>query len=123
MNIEQIRELCLQLPHTSETIKYGDQLCFMVAGKSFCSANIKYLERVTFKLPDEDFEALCEKEGFSPAPYGGASAKWVRVADFDYLTAKEWGFYIRQSYELVKAKLTPKVLRNLENTTPSQSIN
>ena len=116
MNIEQIRDLCLQLPHTSEGIKYGDQLCFMVAGKSFCSVHIKYLERVKFKVPDEDFEILCEKEGISPAPYGGARFKWVQVADFEYLTEKEWFLYINQSYQLIKASLPKKVLAGLENS-------
>ena len=109
MNIEQIRDLCLQLPHTSEGIKYGDQLCFMVEGKSFCSVHIKYLERVKFKVPDEDFEILCEKEGISPAPYGGTRFKWVQVADFEYLTEKEWFFYINQSYQLIKASLPKKI--------------
>lgn len=116
MDIEQIRDLCLQLPHTSEGIKYGDQLCFMVAGKSFCSANIKYLERIKFKVPDDDFEILCEKEGISAAPYGGVRFKWVQVAGFEFLAEKEWLFYINQSYQLIKASLPKKVLAGLENS-------
>lgn len=115
MNIEQIRDICLQLPHTSEGIKYGDQLCFMVAGKAFCSANIKYLERIKFKVPDDDFEEICERVGISPAPYGGARFKWVQVDDFEYLTEKEWIFYLNQSYGLVKASLPKKILLDLEN--------
>lgn len=108
MNIEAIRDICLQLPDTTEGIKYGDQLCFMVGGKSFCSSNIKDLERIKFKVPDEDFEVLCEQEGITPAPYGGARFKWVQIENFECLTEKEWLFYINQSYQLIQATLKTK---------------
>jgi predicted DNA-binding protein (MmcQ/YjbR family) len=115
MNIERIREICLQMPHTSESIKYGDQLCFMVAGKSFCSAQIHHLERIKFKVPDEDFEELCDREGITPAPYGGARFKWVQVEDFPFLTEKEWQFFIHQSYKIIKSSLPKKVLSQLDD--------
>jgi predicted DNA-binding protein (MmcQ/YjbR family) len=113
MNIEKIREICLSFAHTTEGVKYGDQLCFMIVGKSFCSSNIKNLDKVKFKVPDEDFESLCEKEGISPAPYGGARFKWIQVADFDFLTDKEWHFYLKQSYDLIKNALPKKILSTL----------
>jgi predicted DNA-binding protein (MmcQ/YjbR family) len=114
MNIERIREICLQLPHTSEGIKYGDQLCFMVAGKVFCSAQIHHLDRIKFKVPDEDFELLCDREGITPAPYGGARFKWVQIEDFPFLIEREWVFFIHQSYQLVKASLPKKILGQLD---------
>ncbi|WP_373550891.1 MmcQ/YjbR family DNA-binding protein [Haliscomenobacter sp.] len=52
MHIEQLRELCLSLPGTSEGIKYGDQLCFMVMGKVFCSSNVKNLDKANFKVDE-----------------------------------------------------------------------
>lgn len=113
MDIEKVRTLCLQLPHTSESIKYGDQLCFLVAGKSFCSANIKFLEKIKLKVPDDEFEMMCEREGISPAPFGGARFKWIQVDDFHYLNEREWHFYINQSYEIIKASLPKKVLKEL----------
>ena len=122
MNIERIREICLQLPHTFEGIKYGDQLCFSVGfplekggSKVFCSSNIKNLDRINFKVPDAHFEELCEKEGIASAPYGGVRFKYVQVGGFGFLTDKEWIFYIHQSYELLKASLPKKVLTVLEN--------
>ena len=120
MNIESIRDICLQLPNTTEGIKYGDQLCFMVGSKSFCSSNIKDLERIKFKVPNEDFEALCEKAGIAPAPYGGARFKWVQIDGFEYLNEKEWLFYIHQSYQLIQATLkTPKSKHSSTTTTDS----
>ncbi|NJN34944.1 MAG: MmcQ/YjbR family DNA-binding protein [Saprospiraceae bacterium] len=98
------------MPHTSEGIKYGDQICFMVAGKSFCSIQIKALEKVKFKVPNDDFEMFCEREGVKPAPYGGVKFKWVQVDDFPFLTEKEWLFWVQQSYDLIKNSLPKKVL-------------
>lgn len=113
MHIEQLRELCLSFPGTSEGIKYGDQLCFMVMGKVFCSSNLKHLDRANFKVEDELFEEICEKEGIVPAPYGGAKFKWVQVTHFDYLSDAEWRTFIQQAYEQVKAKLSKKVQMDL----------
>ena len=114
MHIEQLRSLCLALPGTSEGIKYGDQLCFMVMGKVFCSSNVKNLDKANFKVEDEIFEELCEREGIVPAPYGGAKFKWVQVTDFDCLSDAEWQHFILQAYQLVKAKLPKKVQTSLE---------
>lgn len=114
MNIEQIREICLSLPGTAEAIKYGDQLCFMVMGKHFCSSNLKNLDKVNFKVSDEQFEELCEREGIGPAPYGGAKFKWVQVAHFDHLTDAAWQGLLRQAYELAKAKLPKKAQHSLD---------
>ena len=114
MHIEQLRDFCLSLPDSSEAIKYGDQLCFMVAGKVFCSSNVKNLDQASFKVGDDEFEALCDRPGIRAAPYGGAKFKWVQVAGFDVLDEQEWIFYLRQAYELVKAKL-PKKGSHLSN--------
>lgn len=108
MDIEKLRAFCLSLPGASEGIKYGDQLCFMVLGKVFCSANLKNLDCAAFKVGDEAFEALCDREGIFAAPYGGAKFKWVQVTDFAALTEPEWDGFLRQAYTLVKAKLPKK---------------
>ena len=110
MDIEKLRNLCLSFPGTSEGIKYGDQLCFMVMGKVFCSSNLKYLDKANFKVPDDQFDELCDRPGIAPAPYGGAKFKWVQVADFEALTNAEWEQFLRQAYEEVRRKL-PKGVR------------
>lgn len=114
MDIERIRQFCLAMPGTAEAVKYGDQLCFMVAGKHFCSSNLKGLDKINFKVADEQFEELCEREGIGPAPYGGAKFKWVQVGYFDALTDPEWEALLQLAYQSVKAKLPKKVQRELE---------
>ena len=116
MHIEQLRDLCLSFPGTSEGIKYGDQLCFMVMGKVFCSSNIKQLDKASFKVSDEIFETLCEQDGIAPAPYGGAKFKWVRVDDFDCLSDSEWAHFIQEALPPVwYCVLWVQGLRHLKN--------
>ncbi len=108
MDIEWLRKLCLSFPATSEEIKWGNDLCFLVADKMFCVSSLETPFKIAFKVSDEEFETLSVSPGFIPAPYM-ARAKWVMVNDPGTLTKKEWQQYIKQSYELVKAKLTKKV--------------
>lgn len=112
MDIEWLRKFCLSLPATSEDIKWGNDLCFMVGGKMFCVAGLDKPTKIAFKVPDEQFDEISTTEGFIPAPYM-ARAKWVLVQNAGRLTKKEWETYILQSYELVKKKLPKKLFREL----------
>jgi len=42
-----------------------------------------------------------------------ARAKWVLVTDPSKLNKKDWERYIKQSYELIKIKLTKKLREKL----------
>jgi predicted DNA-binding protein (MmcQ/YjbR family) len=59
---------------------------------------------------DDEFDELSNSPGIRPAPYV-ARYKWVLVEDVDRLSRKEWAQYVKQSYDLVKAKLPKKVAR------------
>src|SRR5215207_7393641 len=102
MEIEQLRKFCLSLTGTTEDIKWDNDLCFSVGGKMYCVSSLEAPYKIAFKINDEEFEELSNREGFVPAPYM-ARAKWVLVTDRSKLRKKEWESYIRQSYELVKA--------------------
>lgn len=110
MNIETLRELCRALPAVTEDVKWGHDLCFSVADKMFCVAALDGPLTVSFKVKDEEFDELSSKPGFSPAPYV-ARYKWVLVEDVNKLSRKEWSHYVKQSYELVKARLPKGVAR------------
>ena len=112
MDIESIRTFCLSLPAVKEDIKWGHDLVFSVGGKMFGIFDMEPPFAGSFKLPDEDYEELSAKPGFIPAPYM-ARAKWVMAEDIKNLPDKEWKRYIKQSYELVKAKLTKKARTEL----------
>ena len=63
--------------------------------------------RFSFKVRDEDFDEMSTRVGFIPAPYM-ARAKWVSTEMPNKIKLTDGEKYIRQSYELVKAKLTKK---------------
>jgi predicted DNA-binding protein (MmcQ/YjbR family) len=110
MNIETLRELCRALPAVTEDVKWGHDLCFSVADKMFCVAALDGPLTVSFKVKDEEFDEISSSPGFRPAPYV-ARYKWVLVEDVNQLSRKEWSHYVKQSYELVKAKLPKGVAR------------
>jgi predicted DNA-binding protein (MmcQ/YjbR family) len=112
MEIESLRKYCLSLPAVVEDIKWGHDLVFSVGGKMFCVASLETPLTFSFKVRDEEFEELSVQDGFMPAPYM-ARAKWVLVTNPAKLHKKEWEEYVKQSYEMIKAKLTRKVRQEL----------
>lgn len=112
MDIETLRNFCQSLPAATEDIKWDNDLCFSVGGKMFLVIGLEPPHRFSFKVPDEEFEERSTREGFMPAPYM-ARAKWVSTESPSRLKKKESEQFIRQSYELVKAKLTKKVKADL----------
>lgn len=102
----------MTLPAVTEDVKWDNDLVFSVGGKMFCVTSLDLPFKVSFKVPDHDFDEVSARNGFMPAPYL-ARAKWVLVTDLNTLKPKEWEFFIRQSYELVKLKLTRKSRKDL----------
>ncbi len=115
MNIEQLRKLCLSLPHTTEDIKWDNDLCFLIGEKMFCVTGLEGSFSASFKAKDDEFNELTEIDGIIPAPYL-ARYKWVLVKNPSALTKKEWNHYICQSYETIKSKLPKKILAQLDNS-------
>ena len=113
MNLEFIRGYCNGLPHVTEDIKWGNDLCFSIGKKMFLVAGLQTPASVSFKVTDDEFEEMSSREGFEPAPYV-ARYKWVLNKDLKRLSKKEWEHYILQSYNLVKAKLPKKTLKELK---------
>ena len=112
MNIEELREFCIQLPAVTEDIKWENNLVFSVGGKMFCLADLNPPFQVAFKVPEDEFLTITSTPYIIQAPYF-ARMKWVKVLDESRLSAEEWQHYLRQSYDLVVARLTKKQRENL----------
>ena len=112
MDIDQIRTFCTALPAVTEDVKWDNDLVFSVGGRMFCMIALDPPFKCSFKVPDEAFEELSTREGFIPAPYM-ARAQWVQVTSPTRMHNREWEALLRQSYELVKAKLTKKARTEL----------
>ena len=113
MNVEDLQAICKKLPAVTEDIKWGNDLVFSVGGKMFCVAGLDQSPTTaSFKVTDEQFDAMSNREGFKPAPYV-AKYKWVWLDDINRMSKKEWQHFVQQSYELVKAKLSTKMKKEL----------
>ena len=56
---------------------------------------------------------MASKDGFSQAPYL-ARGQWIRTDNVDNLSEEEWIRFAKQSYKLIRSKLTKKLQRELE---------
>ena len=114
MDIEKLQEICKTLPHVTEDIKWGNDLCFCIGEKMFCVVGLNQSPTsASFKVLDEEFEEMSMRKGFIPAPYV-ARYKWVLAEDINSMSVKEWEHYVSQSYQLVKDKLPAKIKKQLE---------
>ena len=107
MDIESIRNICINFPGVTEGIKWGNDLCFTVGGKMFCVALLENPLKVSLKVKDDEFDELSNLPGIIPAPYA-ARHKWILIQDVSVFTREKWEDYIKQSYNLVIAKLSKK---------------
>jgi predicted DNA-binding protein (MmcQ/YjbR family) len=112
MTHDMIRDIASKLPHVTEDIKWGNDLCFCIAEKMFCVTGLESPVKVSLKVTDEEFEELIERTGFVPAPYM-ARNKWVLIDSSSKISKKELSHFIQQSYNLVKSRLTKKVQEKL----------
>jgi predicted DNA-binding protein (MmcQ/YjbR family) len=114
MNIEAIQKYCMSFPSATEGIKWENDLAFMIAEKMFAVVALHPSEngRLSFKCTPEEYAILVEREGIVPAPYM-ARNHWVSVTDSKALTQSECKRLLRDSYDMVRAKLPRKVQASL----------
>lgn len=113
MHIEDLRVFCLSLKGVTEDVKWDNDLCFLVGGKMFCVTNLDGESRISFKVPDAAFDELIATEDIIPAPYM-ARNKWIQVHGWDRFADAEWQTYVKQSYGIVKGKLTKKLQKEID---------
>ena len=112
MNIDQLRKLCLSFPGATEQTVWEGDLTFKVANKMFAHTVLEVAPVwLSFKCSPENFAELTERAGIIPAPYL-ARAQWVALETRDALPHNELSALLRESYDLVVAKL-PKKTREL----------
>ncbi len=113
MNVDWVRAHCLTLPHTTEHVLWGDDLVFKIGGKMYAVAvMVPHKVAMSFKCTPEVFAELVERPGIIPAPYS-ARSHWVALEREDALPRAETKRRIRESYELVFARLPKKLQAEL----------
>jgi predicted DNA-binding protein (MmcQ/YjbR family) len=121
MDVEWLRRLCLSFPGATEQIQWGSDLLFKVAGKMFAVTPLEPAPVwLSFKASPEDFAELTERPSIIPAPYL-ARAQWVALENKDALSPDELARLLRDSYDMICAKLPKKTRSSLFDPKASGS--
>ena len=114
MEVESVREYCLSFPHVTENMQWGNDLVFKIAGKMFTVISLEEVlaHCMSFKCTPEKFAELTERNGIVPAPYV-ARYHWVALETFDAIKDKELKALVRNSYDMVRARLPQRVQAQL----------
>jgi predicted DNA-binding protein (MmcQ/YjbR family) len=113
MDAEWLRKLCLSFAGTTEQMQWGYDLLFKVGGKMFAITPLEPAPVcLSFKASPEKFPELTERQNIIPAPYL-ARAQWVALQTRDALAHDELAGLLRESYEMILAKLPKKMQESI----------
>jgi predicted DNA-binding protein (MmcQ/YjbR family) len=119
MNVDWLREVCLSFAGATEQIQWGNDLLFKVGGKMFAVTPLEPAPVcLSFKASPERFAELAERPNIIPAPYL-ARAQWVALQTRDALPADELARLLRDSYDMVFAKLPKKTRETVSSAKPA----
>jgi predicted DNA-binding protein (MmcQ/YjbR family) len=111
MDNERIREICMALPHVTETLNWGHHLVYFVGdkaigGKMFAMTDLDGTGTgvLWFHCGAERFHELLETEGIIVSPYL-ARAFWVTVERWDVFRAREFEDELKRAHALIYEKL------------------
>lgn len=115
MLVKELRKLCMSLPATTETIQWGDDRVFKISGKMFACSGLAADSKFSFKVDADRFLELTDIAGIAPAPYL-ARAKWIQIdPKCCELSDEDIAGMVRNSYDLVFAKLPKKTQQQLKS--------
>jgi len=121
MNVDWLRELCLSFPGATEQIQWGYDLVFKVGGKMFAVTPLEPAPVcLSFKASPENFAELTERPNIIPAPYL-ARAQWVALQTREAVRREELAGLLRESYELIAAKLSKKEREKLAKPADAEA--
>lgn len=120
LNASQLRTLCADWPGVTEAIKWDVDLVLSVGGKMFVMTPADGGEggRLSFKVSDDRFLELTDQPDMIPAPYL-ARAHWISIIEPTHFSTTDLEAFVRDAYDLVRAKLTKKVLMELSDDRDS----
>jgi predicted DNA-binding protein (MmcQ/YjbR family) len=119
MGIEDIRDICMAMPHVCETVNWGHHLVYWagdrdIGGKMFAMTDLDGTGTgvLWFHCGPERFHELLETDGIIASPYL-AKAHWVTVERWDVLRPRQIADELKLAYELIYAKLPPRTKKVL----------
>ncbi len=125
MDNERIREICMALPHVTETVNWGHHLVYFVGdkgigGKMFAMTDLDDTGTgvLWFHCGAERFHELLETEGIIASPYL-ARAHWVTIERWDVLRPRQIEDELRRAHALIYEKL-PKRTKTMLDLPPKE---
>lgn len=119
MNIEELRERCLNLKGVEEGFPFDEEtLVFKVMGKMFCLAGLEN-NPVQFNVkcdPEKAIELREEYSGVRPG-YHMSKKHWNTVVFDGSVTDEQAWEWVLHSYELVVQSLPKKVQEQMKNVS------
>ncbi|SEQ93841.1 MmcQ/YjbR family DNA-binding protein [Pedobacter rhizosphaerae] len=107
MDIESFREYCLQLPGTTEGMKW-EHLCFMIEEKIYVIIAIDEGNSFSIKCNPEEFDQLAARDGIQQARHM-AKRQWILVDNLEVFNDTELKQRVADSRGMVLSKLSKKI--------------
>ncbi|NML26455.1 MmcQ/YjbR family DNA-binding protein [Zoogloea sp. G-4-1-14] len=107
MTPEEVAAFCRALPGACESIKWGNNRVFSIAGnKMFAIVDLidKGKSKLAFKVDDDLFLGFTDRPGIRPAPYL-ARARWVAMEAPYPMSGEELRAALARSHQLVALRL------------------
>ena len=118
ISFDTVRRLGLALPNVEEGTVHGSP-ALKVGGKMFAAAPLEPASVwLSFKASPENFVELTERPNIIPAPYL-ARAQWVALENKDALPPEELARRLRDSYDMIFAKLPRKTRESISSAKPA----
>jgi predicted DNA-binding protein (MmcQ/YjbR family) len=116
MTREDYDAFCVDLPHATHVVQWGDASVWKIGGKVFAiggwSDDREFA--VTFKCSEASFAILKDLPGARPAPYlASRGLSWIQRLDSRSLSDLDLKAYIRTSYAMILAALPKKTQAEL----------
>ncbi len=117
MDIETYRGYCLSFPGATEDLPFDENtLCFKVAGKIFTICDIDEFESINLKCDPQKAIELREMYPGKVVPgYHMNKKHWNTVSMQDDIPDDKIRLWIKESYDLVVAKLPKKECERLSH--------
>jgi predicted DNA-binding protein (MmcQ/YjbR family) len=113
MEVEDLISICNKHKNATSDIKWEHNLTFCIGKKMYLIVSLNESPiSASFKVDDQDFYSLSERQNFRPAPYL-ARYKWIMIEDINCFSKEEWEHYLQKSYQLIYQKLPKKIKENL----------
>ena len=119
MNIEEVREAGLQLPHVTERCPYGpDTLCLEIGGKQFCLICLEGWQFYNLKVDPEYSIELRERYSSIRPGYHMNKKHWISVDYYGDVPDSLQRELIVHAYHRTAAGLSRKLREELGFISP-----